>query len=207
MIDAVFLDRDGVINQLVFFPEYGLIDSPLNPASYKLIPGAAQAIRAFNELGIKVIVVSNQPAIAKGKTTLELFDKICQKMKHLLEKHHAFVDAEYYCLHHPKAKDPELRTICDCRKPRPGLILKAAEDFSLDLSNCYMIGDGLTDIQAGNAAGCKSILIGQKKCDCCRLMEEMDAKPDLIASSLLEASEIIKNEVTKQWKYSLIPQI
>jgi D,D-heptose 1,7-bisphosphate phosphatase len=207
MIDAVFLDRDGVINQLVFFPEYGLIDSPLNPASYKLIPGAAQAIRAFNELGIKVIVVSNQPAVAKGKTTLELFDKICQKMKHLLEKQHAFVDAEYYCLHHPKAKDPELRTICDCRKPRPGLILKAAEDFSLDLSNCYLIGDGLTDIQAGNAAGCKSILIGQKKCDCCRLMEEMDAKPDIIASSLLEASEIIKSEVTKQWKYSLIPQI
>ncbi len=76
MTDAVFLDRDGVINQLVFYPDLGLIDSPLNPTEFKLIPGAAEAIKTFNRLGLKVIVVSNQPGIAKGKMNQDLFDQI-----------------------------------------------------------------------------------------------------------------------------------
>ncbi len=86
MTDAVFLDRDGVINQLVFYPDLGLIDSPLNPAEFKLMPGAAEAIKTFNRLGLKVIVVSNQPGIAKGKMSEELFEEIRQKMKNLLAK-------------------------------------------------------------------------------------------------------------------------
>jgi D-glycero-D-manno-heptose 1,7-bisphosphate phosphatase len=206
MTDAVFLDRDGVINRLAFFPELGIIDSPLNPSQFRLIPGAAEAIRNFNSLGLKVIIVSNQPAIAKGKMSEELFDKIRSKMKTLLEKKGAHVDAEYYCFHHPHAKRQKFKAVCDCRKPKPGLILQAKQDFGLDTSKCYMIGDGLLDIKAGHAVGCKCILIGELKCDLCRRMEAMQVKPDLIAPSLLAASKIIEGELSEKWRYSLTQQ-
>jgi D-glycero-D-manno-heptose 1,7-bisphosphate phosphatase len=196
MTGAVLLDRDGVINQLVFYPDLGLIDSPLNPTQFKLTPGAAQAIKTFNQLGVKVIVISNQPGIAKGKMSEELFEAIRQKMKQSLEKAGAHIDAEYYCLHHPQAKRQKFKVDCDCRKPKPGLILKAQSDFNLEPKNCYLIGDGLTDIKAGNAAGCKSILIGNFKCDLCRQMELMEVKPHYLTSNLLEASKIIKKQVS-----------
>jgi D-glycero-D-manno-heptose 1,7-bisphosphate phosphatase len=197
MTEAVFLDRDGVINQLVFYPDLGLIDSPLNPGEFKLIQGAAEAIKTFNRLGLKVIVVSNQPGIAKGKMSEELFDEIRQKMKSLLAKNGAHLDGEYYCLHHPDAKRVEFKVKCHCRKPEPGLILKSASDLGLKTSKSYMIGDGLTDIKAGQAVGCKSILIGALKCDLCRLMETMAVKPDVITSSLLNASKIIEKQMTE----------
>jgi D-glycero-D-manno-heptose 1,7-bisphosphate phosphatase len=206
MNSTVFLDRDGVINQLVFFPEFGLIDSPMNPAQFKLIPGATEAIKTFNELGFKVVIISNQPGIAKGKMTEELFELIRRKMKLLLEKEGAHIDAEYYCLHHPNAKLPKFKATCNCRKPKPGLILKAIRELRLDPNRCYMIGDGLTDIKAGNAAGCKSIFIGDFKCDLCRQMEVMAVKPHFIASNLFEASKLIKKQEEEQWKYSLIQQ-
>lgn len=195
MTDAVFLDRDGVINRLAFFPELGLIDSPLNPAQFELIPGAAEAIHRFNTLGLKVIVVSNQPAIAKGKMTKELFEKVRLKMGLLLAEKGAHVDAEYYCFHHPQAVKQEYKAVCDCRKPQPGLILQAKKDFALVSSQCYLIGDGLTDIKAGQAAGCTTILIGELKCDLCRQMEVMQVKPNFIANSLLDASEIIEKKM------------
>ncbi len=207
MTDAVFLDRDGVINKLAFFPDLGLIDCPLNPAQFKLIAGAAEAIKTFNHLGLKVIVVSNQPAIAKGKMSEELFESVRLKMKRLLEKSGAHVDAEYYCFHHPYAIRYEYKIICNCRKPKPGLILQAKKDLSLEGGKYYMIGDGITDVMAGNAVGCKSILIGEPKCDLCRKMEAMAVKPYLIASSLLEASKIIEKELSEKWKYSLIQQM
>jgi D-glycero-D-manno-heptose 1,7-bisphosphate phosphatase len=206
MTKAVFLDRDGVINPLVFHPDFGIIDSPMNPTQFKLIQGATEAIKTFNQLGLKVIIVSNQPGIAKGKMSQDLFESIRTKMKLLLAKNGAYVDGEYYCLHHPKAKLREYRIICNCRKPKPGLIQKAQADLSLDINRCYMVGDGLTDIVAGNAAGCKSILIGDFKCDVCRQMETMTIKPHFIASNLLEASKIIKKQEEEKWKYSLIQQ-
>ncbi|MCW3999795.1 MAG: HAD family hydrolase [Candidatus Bathyarchaeota archaeon] len=206
MTDAVLLDRDGVINEVVFFPELGLIDSPLNPSQFKLIPGAAEAIKAFNKLGLKVIIVSNQPAIAKGKMSPDLFESIRQKMRNLLQKSGAYIDAEYYCFHHPNATRRKYKVICDCRKPRPGLILQAKADLGLDLSKCYMIGDGLTDVAAGNSAGCRSILLGERKCDLCREMERLAVKPHYIAKNLLEASKIIEKGAEEKWKYSLIQQ-
>lgn len=192
---AVFLDRDGVINEIVYFPEFGVLDSPLNPKQFRLLPDAAEAIQTFNRLGLKVIVVSNQPAIAKGKMTEKVFERVRLKMRRELEKRGAHVDAEYYCFHHPLAKDAKYRGNCDCRKPKPGLIFRAAKDFDLELSKCYVIGDGLTDIKAGRAAGCRSLLIGNLKCDLCRLMEDEKVKPDLIVPSLLQASKIIEKEV------------
>jgi D-glycero-D-manno-heptose 1,7-bisphosphate phosphatase len=195
MTRAVFLDRDGVVNEIVYFPEFGILDSPLNPRQFRLLPGVAEAIRAFNRLDLKVIVASNQPAIAKGKMTEEVFERVRQKMKRLLEKKGAHIDAEYYCFHHPLAKDARYRDNCDCRKPKPGLILRAARDFGLDPSKCYVVGDGLMDIKAGRAVGCRSFLIGSLKCDLCRLMEDKDVKPDLVVPSLLHASKIIEREV------------
>ena len=192
---AVLLDRDGTINELVYFPDLGLIDSPLNPDQFKLIPGAAEAIRLFNEIGFKVIVVSNQPAVAKGKMTMRLFEEIRAKMERLLREAGAHVDGEYYCFHHPEAKVPELRVNCECRKPKPGLLLKAARDFNLDLSKCYMVGDGLTDVMAGQAVGCRTILLGRSKCDLCKLMDDLGVKPDHVVPSLNHASKIIEGEV------------
>jgi D-glycero-D-manno-heptose 1,7-bisphosphate phosphatase len=192
MSKAVFLDRDGVINEIVYFPEIGTLDSPLNPRQFKLLPGVAEAIRIFNSLGLKVIVASNQPAIAKGKMTPELFEQIRIKMRTALEKKGARIDGEYYCLHHPQAKLAEYKVNCNCRKPKPGLILKASEDFDLEPSRCYAIGDSLTDVEAGKAVCCVTFLIGNSKCDLCKLLEEKNVKPDYIVPSLLHASKIIE---------------
>jgi D-glycero-D-manno-heptose 1,7-bisphosphate phosphatase len=146
-------------------------------------------------LGLKVIVASNQPGIAKGKMTEKVFERVRLKMKRLLEQRGAYADAEYYCFHHPSAKDAKYRDNCDCRKPKPGLILRAAKDFGLNLSECYVVGDGLTDIKAGRAVGCRTFLIGNLKCDLCRLMEDECVKPDFIVPSLLHAFKIIEGEV------------
>ena len=196
MNQAVFLDRDGVINEIVCFPELGLLDSPLNRRQFKLLPQAAEAIGVFNRLGVKVIVLSNQPAIAKGKMTMKSFEGIRQKMRNELGKMGARVDAEYYCFHHPSAKDAKYRSNCDCRKPKPGLFLRAAEDFGLNLSKCYAIGDSLTDVKAGKSVGCRTFLIGYLKCDLCKFMEDEHTRPDLIVPSLFAASEIIEKEIS-----------
>ena len=204
MSRAVFLDRDGVINEIVYFPELGLLDSPLNSKQFKLLPQVAEAIEVFNRLGLKVIVVSNQPAIAKGKMTMKAFERICLKMRNELGKKGAHIDAEYYCFHHPSAKDAKYKGNCDCRKPKPGLFLRAAKDFGLNLSKCYAIGDSLTDVKAGKAVGCRVFLIGYLKCDMCKFMEDEDIKPDLIVPSLFTASKIIEKEISGGIKLSLM---
>jgi D-glycero-D-manno-heptose 1,7-bisphosphate phosphatase len=200
---AVFLDRDGTINEIVSFPELGLLDSPLCPEQFSLLPGAAKAISIFNRLGLEVVVASNQPSIAKMKMTEEAFERVRSKMRKELAKNGARVDAEYYCLHHPLAKDARYRADCDCRKPKPGLLLKAAKDHDLNLSRSYVVGDSLTDIKAGKAVGCRTFLIGNLKCDLCRLMEAECVKPDLIVPSLLAVAEIIEKETANEVKPSL----
>jgi D-glycero-D-manno-heptose 1,7-bisphosphate phosphatase len=204
MSRAVFLDRDGVINEIVYFPELGLLDSPLNANQFKLLPKVAEAIMVFNHLDLKVIVVSNQPAIAKGKMTTEAFEEIRLKMKRELEKRGAHLDGEYYCFHHPSAKVAKYRANCDCRKPNPGLFLRAGKDFALDLKKCFVVGDSLADIKAGRAVGCQTFLIGSLKCDLCRLMEDEDAKPDHIVADLHSASRIIEKEISESVNPSLI---
>ena len=176
---------------MVYFPELGIIDSPLNPDQFRLLPRVGEAIRAMNDLGLKVVIISNQPGIAKGKTTERLFAEIGLKMKKQLEREGAHIDGEYYCLHHPDAIKQEYKVNCECRKPKAGLLLKASSDLEIDLSKSFCIGDSLTDIKAGKRAGCKTILIGPKKCDICRMMGEENAHPDFLAESLINAVEII----------------
>jgi len=189
---GVLLDRDGVINELVHFPEIGIIDSPLNPDQFRLLPDVAKAIRTLNELGFKVVVISNQPGIAKGKMNEKLFAEIKLKMKRELESEGAHLDAEYYCLHHPDAVKEEYRVNCDCRKPKPGLFLRASSELGLDPSRSFSVGDSLMDSKAGKAAGYTTILIGSMKCDLCRLMDQENARPDFIVGSLINAVDIIR---------------
>ena len=192
---AILLDRDGVINEMVYNPEFGTVDSPLNPREFKLLPGIAKAIKLFKKLGFLVIIISNQPAIAKGKMNLELLEKIDKKMEKELAKEGAYLNGIYYCLHHPNTSQVKVKKYlknCNCRKSKPGLLLKVAKDLNIDLSKSYMIGDGLTDIQAGKRAGCKTIFLGNLKNYWCEAMQKQKIKPDFIAKNLIETAKIIK---------------
>ena len=191
---AVFLDRDGVINEVVYHKEMGIIDSPFTVEQFTLLPKVGDAINKFHDLGFKVIVVSNQPGLAKDHFSMDVFKKINEKMKNELKKYGAEIDVEYYCFHHPYGKIKKYTKICDCRKPKPGMLKKAAEEHNIDLSKSWMIGDGITDMQAGQTAGCKTILIGRMKCDLCRIMEDENVKPDYIKPNLYKAFLIIKND-------------
>jgi D-glycero-D-manno-heptose 1,7-bisphosphate phosphatase len=192
---AVFLDRDGVINELIYHSEQGIIDSPFTAQQFRLLPGIGEAVKKFREMEYKVIVVSNQPGIAKGYVSEESFEKISRKMKEELIKEGVLLDREYYCFHHPQARIKKYRANCECRKPKPGMLLQAAQDLDIDLPQSWMIGDGLTDVQAGKKAGCRTILLGRMKCELCRLMDEEDARPDAICSDTLEAAKEIRTKL------------
>ena len=152
---AIFLDRDGTINKYVGFLK--------NIDEFELVSGAAEAIKMINASGYLAIVVTNQPVIARGDVTYQELTEIHNKMETLLGKEGAYLDGIYYCPHHPhKGYEGEIRKLkieCECRKPKPGMLFKAAEEFNIDLSKSYMIGDSDSDTAAGKTAGCKSIKI------------------------------------------------
>ena len=152
---AIFLDRDGTINKYVGFLR--------KEEEFELIDGVAEAVRKINQSGYLAIVVTNQPVIARGEVTFEGLQTIHVKMETLLGNEGAYLDGIYFCPHHPhkgyEGEVPELKIECDCRKPKPGMLIKAAEDFNIDLSESYMVGDGENDIKAGKAAGCKTVLL------------------------------------------------
>ena len=194
MSRAAFLDRDGVLNELVWFEEAGIVDSPFHEDQMRLMPGAAEAVRRFGAAGYQTVVVSNQPVVAKEHCSQERLDRITRRMHELLDREGARLDAVYYCLHHPEARRPELRTVCDCRKPRPGLLLRAASERGLDLGESLMVGDSITDVQAGRAAGCRTVLLGRFRCDLCRHLEKHGGQPDWIFPSVLEAARFVAAE-------------
>lgn len=146
---AFFLDRDGVINEEVKFLH--------KPEQLELIEGAAEAIRMINQKGYLTIIVTNQPVIARNMCSVEELDHIHNTLETMLGKERAFVDAIYYCPHHPDSgyleERKEYKIVCDCRKPKPGMILRAAKEWNIDLSQSYMIGDSDNDVQVGINAG------------------------------------------------------
>ena len=158
---AVFLDRDGTINKYVGFLR--------NIDQFELIDGVAEAIKKINASGYLAIVVTNQPVIARGEVTVEELDTIHKKMETELGFAGAYVDGTYYCPHHPhkgyEGEIVELKIDCDCRKPKPGMLLRAAKELNIDLSQSYMVGDSENDVKAGLAAGCKSILVNGEGTD------------------------------------------
>ena len=149
---AIFLDRDGTINKVVGFIT--------KPEQFELIDGAAEAIKTINKSGYLAIVVTNQPVIARGDCTFEELQTVHEKMETELGKKGAFIDAIYVCPHHTDkgfpGERPEYKCNCDCRKPKPGLLLQAAKDFNIDLSESYMIGDSDRDMKAGENAEVKN---------------------------------------------------
>ena len=189
---AVFLDRDGVINSYVYNPEFGTVDSPSHPDQFELRPGAAKAIAMLNRLGLPVIVVSNQPGIAKRKFSAELLQAMTEKMRAEIEAAGGRLDAVYYCLHHPQAALAEYRRECSCRKPQPGLVFEAARDFGIDLGRSYMIGDAITDIAAGSRAATRTILVSSRKCYLCEELERRQLRPDFVVDSLARAAELVQ---------------
>lgn len=154
---AVFLDRDGTINRYIGFLR--------KEEEFELLPDVAAAIGKINASGYLAVVVTNQPVIARGEVTVAQLQNIHNKMETLLGYEGVFVDAIYYCPHHPhkgyEGEIPELKFDCDCRKPKPGMLLKAAEDYHIDLEKSWMIGDSENDVKAGIAAGCQTALIGE----------------------------------------------
>ena len=156
---AIFLDRDGTINQYVGFLKD--IDE------FVLLPGVAEAVRLINAKGYLAIVVTNQPVIARGDINRAQLLEIHKKMETLLGLEGAYLDAVYYCPHHPdkgfEGEIPELKIKCDCRKPKPGMLLQAAKEYNIDLSESWIVGDGENDIKAGKAAGCNTALVSNDK--------------------------------------------
>jgi len=148
----VFLDRDGVITQEP--PHYAHEVSQL-----KLIPKTADAIRLLNENGFVVIVTSNQAGIAYGYYQEEDAILFHQAMKENLAQEGAHIDAIYYCPHHPEAKVERYRVDCNCRKPKPGMLIRAEKELNIDLKQSFIVGDKLSDIEAGKRVGCKTIMV------------------------------------------------
>lgn len=152
---AIFLDRDGTINKYKGFIR--------NVEDIELLPGVTEAIKKINNMGYLAIVVTNQPVIARGEVTIEQLEEMHNKIETLLGNEGAYIDGLYYCPHHPdKGYDgeiPELKIKCNCRKPEPGMLLKASEDFNIDLEKSWMVGDSKNDIIAGKKAGCKTAII------------------------------------------------
>jgi D-glycero-D-manno-heptose 1,7-bisphosphate phosphatase len=159
---AAFVDRDGTINELVLDPQTGQPESPLHVEDVALIPGAAHALRRLAAGGWLLVGVSNQPAAAKGSARREQLAEVQTRVLELLAGEGAKLDGFRICLHHPEGVVPELAGRCDCRKPAPGMLIDAAHELNIDLERSWMIGDTDTDVLAGTAAGCRTVLIEQE---------------------------------------------
>lgn len=151
MNKAVFIDKDGTL----------VDDVPYNvdPRLVTFTEGAIEALQTLKQEGFKLILISNQSGVARGYFTVEALDLLVQTLRELLRKEGVDMDGFYFCPHHPDGRIPNYSTDCECRKPKPGMILSAAVEFNIDLAQSWMIGDILNDIEAGNKAGCKTILI------------------------------------------------
>lgn len=189
---AIFLDRDGTINEYVGFLR--------KEEDFRLIPGVSEAIKKINNSGYLAIVVTNQPVIAKGEVTEEELEEIHKKMETLLGLDGAYIDDIYYCPHHPdkgfEGEIPELKIECDCRKPKTGMLEKAAREHNIDLSSSIMIGDSTLDIKMAENAGMQSVLLktGQKGED-----GKYEVSPTLIAEDLNDAiNKIICKKASKK---------
>ena len=178
---AVFFDRDGT---LIHDPGY------LNdPDQVQVMDGVAEAVKEFQVLGYKTVVASNQSAVARGVVSVEMLERIHDRLRELLAAKGASLDAIYYCPYHPEGTVPEYRKDSDWRKPRPGMLLAAAQEMDIDLSRSWMIGDSDRDVQAGRSAGCKTILIGSTASESA---DPEKNRPDYVAVNMREAVNIVK---------------
>lgn len=187
---AVFLDRDGTVNEEV--------DFLTSPDELHLIPRAAEAIRAANRLGLRVIILTNQSGIARGMLSEENLNRIHASLTEQLLAHEATVDRIYYCPHHPTVGNGAYRRDCDCRKPKTGMMLRAAREFGIDLRRSFVVGDRCIDIGMAKNAGAKSILVltgyGKAELEICG---REGCTPDHVADDLLGAVEYISTLIAQ----------
>ncbi len=180
---AVFLDRDGTIIKLVNYIK--------DPKDVELIEGAAEAIKELNRTDLLVLMVTNQAGVAKGYFTIQDVDSINAKMEQLIQEGGGYLDDIYICPHHPSEGETNFTCDCDCRKPKPGLLQEAAQEYGLSLDRCWIVGDNKSDIAAGKAAGVKTILVRTGHgADMEKEMADDDA-PDHVVDDLPQAVKII----------------
>lgn len=148
---GVFLDRDGTVTE-----EIGYVN---DPRRLRLIPGSAEAIALLNAKNIPVILATNQAGVARGYFKEEMIGRCHARLEEMLAALGARLDAIFYCPHHPSVGEPPYRQDCECRKPKPGMLLKAAERFGLDLSRSYVIGDKASDLEVAEAVGAHPVLV------------------------------------------------
>jgi D-glycero-D-manno-heptose 1,7-bisphosphate phosphatase len=184
---AVFIDRDGTLSE-----EVGYIN---HPSRFRLFSYAAPAIRHLNENGWLAILTTNQAGVARGYFSEEMIETVHRNMTSELERGAARLDAIYYCAHHPSVGEPPYRFECDCRKPRPGLIYRAAKDLEVDLAASWMVGDRYSDIELARNAGVKSafVLSGYGRGEWEHQRQGWREQPDLVAEDLLTAVTAIVN--------------
>jgi D-glycero-D-manno-heptose 1,7-bisphosphate phosphatase len=184
---AAFVDRDGVINELVPDPATGASESPLRIEDVALIPGAASALRRLADAGLLLVGVSNQPAAAKGTVSIEQLEAVHSRVVELLSGDGVRFDDFRLCLHHPDGIVAGLSGKCDCRKPAPGMLLDAAKALGIDLPASWMIGDTDADVVAGKAAGCHTLLLLNRD----SAHKQGGAEPDAVASNLADAADLL----------------
>ena len=182
---AVFIDRDGTISE-----EVGYIN---HPSRFRVFPYAAAAIKHLNDAGWLAIVVTNQAGVARGYFSEDMIQTVHAEMTKELENGGARLDAVYYCSHHPSVGEPPYCFDCDCRKPKPGLISRAARDFDIDLAGSWMVGDRYSDVELARNAGVKSmfVLSGYGRGEWEHQRSSWTEQPDLVAENLLEAVRVI----------------
>ena len=184
---AVFIDRDGTISE-----EVGYIN---HLSRFRLFPYSAAALRQLRQDVYLAIVITNQAGVARGYFSEAMVQAIHKRMSEELEAGGATLDAIYYCAHHPSVGEPPFRLDCDCRKPKPGLLLRAARDLDIDLANSWMVGDRYSDIELAANAGVKSVLVlsGYGRGEWEHQRDNWAMQPDLVAEDLLEAVSSICN--------------
>ena len=185
---AVFLDRDGTINE-----QMGYIN---HPDRFVLLPGAGAAIARLNRAGWPVVVVSNQAGVARGYFPESLIDQVNQKMRDLLAAENAYLDGIYYCPHHPRGEVSLYRRECECRKPGSGLFEKAALDLDLDLRDSVVVGDRSTDLEAARRIGSRAVLVltGYGRGELEYVLPQKEIRPDFVAEDLGAAAGWILGE-------------
>jgi D-glycero-D-manno-heptose 1,7-bisphosphate phosphatase len=185
---AVFIDRDGTISE-----EVGYVN---HPSRYRVFPYSAEAVRTLNEAGWLAILVTNQAGVARGYFAEEMIGNVHKLLAQELERGGARLDAIYYCPHHPSVGDAPYRLDCDCRKPRPGLIRRAAEDFEIDLAQSWMVGDRYGDTELAHNAGVRAafVLSGYGRGEYEFQRGAWRREPDLVAEDLLDAVRRIVSE-------------
>lgn len=188
---AVFLDRDGTINEQMGYINH--IDR------FQMLPGAASAIRTLNEAKVPVVVVTNQSGLARGYFPPELLDSVHLKMKVALTREGAHVDGIYICPHHPEAKEEQYRLACTCRKPQTGLFEQAAQELELDLQKSYVVGDRWSDLKAADKCGAVPVLVltGYGKGDYEYIGPQQNVQPAFVAQNLKDAVAWILNDMKK----------